>query len=75
MSFLKKGINVRTNNLNSANEYQNFMNLNPDIVVVVAYGQIIPDIYLKKTGNFFKFTCIIITKMERSCADRKSNFK
>ena len=39
--------------LNDENEYENFKKLNPDIVVVVAYGQIIPDIYLKKTDLIF----------------------
>ena len=48
-----EGIKVNTNNLNSENEYKNFMNLNPDLVVVVAYGQIIPDIYLKKKDLIF----------------------
>ena len=43
-----EGIKVKTNMLNDENEYENFIKLNPDIVVVVAYGQIIPDIYLKK---------------------------
>ena len=31
----------------------NFEKLNPDLVVVVAYGQIIPDIYLKKKDLIF----------------------
>ena len=39
--------------LNDENEYENFIKLNPDIVVVVAYGQIIPDIYLKKSDLIF----------------------
>ena len=61
-----EGIKVKTNMLNDENEYENFIKLNPDIVVVVAYGQIIPDIYLKKHDfNFFKFACIIASKVER----------
>ena len=39
--------------LNDENEYENFIKLNPDIVVVVAYGQIIPNIYLKKPDLIF----------------------
>ena len=49
----KEGIKVNTNNLDNENEYKNFLKLNPDIVVVVAYGQIIPDIYLKKKDLIF----------------------
>ena len=48
-----EGIKVKTNMLNDENEYENFIKLNPDIVVVVAYGQIIPDIYLKKPDLIF----------------------
>ena len=39
--------------LNDKNEYKNFMELNPDLVVVVAYGQIIPDIYFKNPKLIF----------------------
>tara|TARA_A100001011_G_C14126847_1_gene763696 strand:- start:88 stop:1005 length:918 start_codon:yes stop_codon:yes gene_type:complete len=48
-----EGIKVKTNKLTDENEYKNFMKLNPDIVVVVAYGQIIPDIYLKNPNLIF----------------------
>ena len=48
-----EGLRVNTNNLKNENEYKNFMKLNPDIVVVVAYGQIIPDIYLKNPHLIF----------------------
>ncbi len=48
-----EGINVRTNRLNDKKEYEDFMLLNPDLVVVVAYGQIIPDIYLKNDNLTF----------------------
>ena len=34
-------------------EYKNFIRLNPDLVVVVAYGQIIPDIYLENPDLIF----------------------
>ena len=49
----KEGIKVNTNNLNNEKEYENFFKLNPDLVVVVAYGQIIPDIYLKNPDLIF----------------------
>ena len=42
----KKGIQVRTNNLKDKNELEKFKELKPDLIVVVAYGQIIPDVYL-----------------------------
>ena len=48
-----EGITVNTNNLNDEREYKNFIKLNPDLVVVVAYGQIIPDIYLKNPDLTF----------------------
>ncbi len=48
-----EGINVRTNKLNNKAEYDDFMLLNPDLVVVVAYGQIIPDIFLKNPNLIF----------------------
>ncbi len=48
-----EGIKVKTNMLNDKNEYKNFMELNPDLVVVAAYGQIIPDIYFKNPKLIF----------------------
>ena len=48
-----EGIKVKTNNLTDENEYRNFMQLDPDLVVVAAYGQMIPDIYLKKPNLIF----------------------
>ncbi len=48
-----EGIKVKTNSLNDESEYQNFIQLDPDLVVVVAYGQIIPDIYLKNPNLIF----------------------
>ena len=48
-----EGIKVNTNDLNNENAYKNFLKLNPDLVVVVAYGQIIPDIYLKNPNLIF----------------------
>ena len=49
----KEGIKVRTNKLIDKKEYDKFIQLNPDLVVVVAYGQIIPDIYLKNPDLLF----------------------
>ena len=48
-----EGIIVNTNNLDNEKEYKNFIRLNPDLVVVVAYGQIIPDIYLENPNLIF----------------------
>ncbi len=48
-----EGIKVKTNKLSDENEYKNFIKLNPDLVVVVAYGQIIPDIYLNNPDLIF----------------------
>ena len=48
-----EGINVRTNKLNDKKELKDFMSLNPDLVVVVAYGQIIPDTFFKNTNLIF----------------------
>ena len=48
-----EGIKVNTNNLDNEKEYKNFIRLNPDLVVVVAYGQIIPNIYLKNPDLIF----------------------
>jgi methionyl-tRNA formyltransferase len=48
-----KGIQVRTNKLTDDNELIKFKNLKPDLVVVVAFGQIIPDIYLQIPNLIF----------------------
>ncbi|MDC3152305.1 methionyl-tRNA formyltransferase, partial [Pelagibacteraceae bacterium] len=49
----KEGIEVRTSNLKDKEELQNFLNLKADIVVVVAYGQIIPQSYLNLPNLIF----------------------
>ena len=41
----KEGIKVRTNQLSNKEEYENFIKLKADLVVVIAYGQIIPEIF------------------------------
>ena len=44
MFFQKKeGIKVRTNQLKDGKVYDEFMGLQADLVVVVAYGKIIPE--------------------------------
>ena len=48
-----EGLKVKTNKLSDEKEYEDFTKLNPDLVVVIAYGQIIPDIYLKKPNLIF----------------------
>ena len=42
-----EGLKVKTNKLNNSEEYDDFVKFNPDLVVVIAYGQIIPERYLK----------------------------
>ena len=49
----KEGIKVRTGQLKDEKEYEDFMRLNPDLVVVVAYGQLIPENYLKTSKLTF----------------------
>ncbi len=46
-------IKVKTNQLTEKGEYQEFVKLKPDLVVVIAYGQIIPEIYLKIPNLIF----------------------
>ncbi len=48
-----EGIKVRTNQLSDKEEYDNFRKLKADLVVVIAYGQIIPEIYLKNPNLIF----------------------
>ena len=54
-TFAKKNsLYLRTpNNLNNEEEYDYFKKLNPDIVVVVAYGKIIPKKYLSLAKHGF----------------------
>ena len=49
----KKGIKVRTSKLNDENELIKFKDLKPDLVVVVAFGQIIPNSYLQIPNLIF----------------------
>ncbi len=49
----KEKIKVRTNQLDSTKEYEEFIKLKPDLVVVIAFGQIIPEIYLKTPNLIF----------------------
>ena len=49
----KEGIKVRTGQLKDEKEYEDFMRLSPDLVVVVAYGQLIPENYLKTSKLIF----------------------
>ena len=62
-------------------EYQHIKNLKPAIVIVVAYGKILPkkildlkDIRFKK-HRISQCSCISITKVERSCSYSKSNYE
>ncbi len=49
----KNGLEVRTEDLSDIGEYDKFLELNPDFVVVVAYGRIIPEKYLKIKNLLF----------------------
>ncbi len=49
----REGIKVKTTNLKERSAYKEFINLKPDLVVVVAYGQIIPDLYLNTPNLLF----------------------
>ena len=49
----KEGIAVRTNKLSDKKIYEEFVKLKADIVIVVAYGQIIPEKYLNIPNLIF----------------------
>ena len=49
----KNGLEVRTKDLSEIGEYEKFLELKPDFVVVVAYGKIIPEKYLKIKNLLF----------------------
>ncbi len=48
-----EGFKVTTSKLIEKNEYEKFIKLKPNLVVVAAYGQIIPERYLKIPGLIF----------------------
>ena len=48
-----EGLKVKTNKLSDEKEYEDFTKLDPDLVVVIAYGQIIPDIDLINPNVIF----------------------
>ena len=48
-----EGIDVRTNKLSDKKEFEAFIALKADLVVVIAYGQIIPEMYLKIPNLIF----------------------
>ena len=49
----KSNLIVKTNKLTQDQEYKEFINFKPDLVVVVAYGQIIPEKYLNIPNLIF----------------------
>ena len=49
----KRNLIVKTNKLTQDQEYKEFINFKPDLVVVVAYGQIIPEKYLNIPNLIF----------------------
>ena len=48
-----KELKLRTNQLKDGKVYDEFMGLQADLVVVIAYGQIIPENYLKNSNLIF----------------------
>ena len=59
----KNGINVRTSKLTDENELTKFKDLKPDLVVVVAYGQIIPNSFLQISNlNFLNVHASLLPK-------------
>ncbi len=48
-----EGLEIRTSKLTGKDEYNKFLKLKPDLVIVAAYGQIIPDIYLETPNLIF----------------------
>ncbi len=69
----KKALNVRTPpTLDSDEEYDFMKNLKPDIVVVIAYGKIIPKkIFKFSKVRFYQCSRFIIAQVEGSCANPK----
>jgi len=59
----KNGINVRTSKLTDENELIKFKDLKPDLVIVVAYGQIIPSSFLQISNlNFLNVHASLLPK-------------
>ena len=59
----KNGINVRTSKLTDENELTKFIDLKPDLVIVVAYGQIIPNSFLQISNlNFLNVHASLLPK-------------
>ena len=59
----KNGINVRTSKLTDENELIKFTDLKPDLVIVVAYGQIIPNSFLQISNlNFLNVHASLLPK-------------
>ena len=72
---LQNKIKVRyPKTFDDVDEYNYIKNLNPDLVVVVAYGKILPKKILEiKKFKLHKYPRIIITKMERRCTNSSIN--
>ena len=59
----KKGLMVRTSKLTDENELTKFKDLKPDLVIVVAYGQIIPSSFLQISNlNFLNVHASLLPK-------------
>ena len=60
--------------LANSDELDHIKKLSPDVVVVVAYGQILPvDFFKPRKNKFFECPCVFAAKMERSCSNSESD--
>ena len=77
-TFAKEhSLNLRTPaQLDNDEEYNFFKKLEPDIVIVIAYGKIIPKRFLKLVKTwFYKCSCFTTSKVERSRSYSKINYE
>ena len=68
-SFAEKNeINVRSpEKINSEKELDYLKKSNPDVIIVVAYGKILPKKnVINSKYSFYKYSCVLVAKMERS---------
>ena len=61
------------NNLNNETEIQFIKKVKAHFVVVVAYGQMIPDKLLNEKNLIPEYPCIVTSEMEGSCPHSKVN--
>ena len=71
-------LNIRNPNFLNQNEkeLEYFKSLRADIVIVVAYGQLIPKEFLSLSKTWiYKYSCISFTKMARCRTYTKNNYE